>query len=149
MLWGREIVSFPPGSGGVWCRIYLRRNWIEKLFTTDSSLMVLTALASSGRTHDSDHHWLRNTSMLQTLMAQNGGSGLSQSSPTFPLLRASYRSRLAGRIQVVSISILKLSRLYRYTHAPPPTPTLVGECVSGREDAGVPGCIRNNSQPSF
>ena len=77
------------------------------------------------------------------------GSGLSQSSSTFPLLRASYRSRLARRIQVVSISILTPSRLYRYTHAPPPTPALVGECVSGREDAGVPGCIRNNSQLSF
>lgn len=44
---GRETVSFPPVSG-VWCRInYLRRNWVEmKLFTNDSCLMVLTALAS-------------------------------------------------------------------------------------------------------
>jgi hypothetical protein len=44
---GKEIVSFTSGSG-VWCRINcLRRNWVEmKLFTTDRSLMVLTALAS-------------------------------------------------------------------------------------------------------
>ena len=44
---GRETVSFSPGSG-VCCRMNcLRRNWVQKkLFTTYSSLIVLTALAS-------------------------------------------------------------------------------------------------------
>lgn len=94
-------------------------------------------------------HLLRTTLKLQTPMAQNGEVDSLCLSPTRSLLRGSYHSRLAGRIQVVSISILTPSGLHVYTHALPPTPALVGEHVSRREDASVPGFIRNNSEPSF